>query len=105
MDLDSGPVVVNYPMSEEDFELMLNTLNVWKSKLVKQPARAPLADNFFGFSLTPKERTFPMQAVWRNKDHDIPVTIVGEMGEQNGVKYFKSQSGTGIPENELTFNP
>jgi hypothetical protein len=35
-ELDSGPVLVNYPMSQEDFDLLLKSLDLWKKKLVSQ---------------------------------------------------------------------
>jgi hypothetical protein len=34
LDLDSGPVVINYPMSRGDFELLTSTLSLWERKLV-----------------------------------------------------------------------
>lgn len=46
---------------------------------------------------------FPRAAIWKNADHDKPVSIVGVMGEQDGVKYYKTAEGTGVPETELTF--
>jgi hypothetical protein len=46
---------------------------------------------------------YPKQAVWKNKENDMPVTITGVMGEQNGVLYYQSSTGTGIPANELEF--
>jgi hypothetical protein len=39
----------------------------------------------------------------KNKDFDKPVTIIGEAGVKDGIKYFTLKDGTGIPENELTF--
>ena len=34
-ELDPGPVVVRYPMSGEDYNLLLESLNLWKKKLVQ----------------------------------------------------------------------
>jgi hypothetical protein len=44
-------------------------------------------------------------AVWRNKDHDQPVTITGELGPgPDGRKYLKiAESQVGIPEDEIFF--
>jgi hypothetical protein len=42
-------------------------------------------------------------ATWKNKDFDKPVTITGYMGETSGVKYYRSEDGTGIPQNEIIF--
>jgi hypothetical protein len=51
-----------------------------------------------------EEEPEPRSAVWRNKDHDQPVTIIGEMGERDGRRYFAAkETGTGIPEDELEF--
>jgi hypothetical protein len=47
---------------------------------------------------------FPIQATWRNSDHDTPVTIIGVYGEMNGVVYYISASGTGLPAHELIFH-
>jgi hypothetical protein len=33
-ELDSGPIVIRYPMSQEDFDLLLKSLDLWKKKLV-----------------------------------------------------------------------
>jgi DNA-binding MarR family transcriptional regulator len=46
----------------------------------------------------------PKQAMWRNKDHDLPVTVTGELGENGGKQYYSiAESDTGIPEDELDF--
>lgn len=43
-------------------------------------------------------------AMWRNKDHDQPVTITGELGEQDGKRFYTAkETSTGIPEDELEF--
>lgn len=47
---------------------------------------------------------YPRQAMWKNKDHDQPVTVVGEAGDKDGKKFYKIKgSDTGIPEDELEF--
>ena len=48
----------------------------------------------------------PRSAIWRNNDHDQPVTVTGELGAApDGRRYFKILgSDTGVPENELEFN-
>jgi hypothetical protein len=46
----------------------------------------------------------PRQATWKNKDHDQPVTITGELGEKEGRRFFAAkETTTGIPEDELEF--
>jgi hypothetical protein len=43
-------------------------------------------------------------AMWRNKDHDQPVTITGELGEHDGKRFYAAkETSTGIPEDELEF--
>jgi hypothetical protein len=81
---DIGDAMIPMGMSEADFGLFEKALTLFKPKIIRN-AR------------------FPVGAIWRNKDSDKPVTIVGEMGEKDGQRYFKSQDGTGIPESELTF--
>jgi len=51
-----------------------------------------------------EEEAEPRKAMWRNKDHDQPVTITGEMGEKNGRRFYTAkETSTGIPEDELEF--
>lgn len=53
---------------------------------------------------TQAELEQPKQATWRNKDHDQPVTVIGEAGEKDGKKYYSiEESNTGVPEDELDF--
>ncbi|SRR6266446_2891843 len=87
-ELDSGPVTVRYPMSKDDFDLLIKSLNLWEKKLVKTPAPCP---------------PLPANAMWKCKDSNRPVKIVALMGEKDGQRYFKSEDGTGIPESELVF--
>lgn len=46
---------------------------------------------------------FPKKAIWRNQDFDMPVTIVAIYGEHNGIIWYRSATGTGIPGHELEF--
>lgn len=49
--------------------------------------------------------SYPRPATWSNKDHDQPVTVIGRLGDEKGINYYKiEESDTGIPENELDFN-
>jgi hypothetical protein len=81
--LDIGDAPIPVGMSETDFDLLLETLRLWKKKIVRSE--------------------YPRSAIWKNKDHDKPVTITGMMGEKDGEKYYQSSEGTGIPASELTF--
>jgi hypothetical protein len=82
--LDIGDAPIPVGMSNSDFDLLLETLRLWKKKIVRSE--------------------YPRSAIWKNKDHDKPVTITGMMGEKDGEKYYQSSEGTGIPESELTFD-
>lgn len=77
---------IPFPMSEEDFELFVGTLNLWKKKLT-----APLK---------PKARP----AIWKNNNSDVPVTVVGEMKAADGATYYKVEgSDAGIPSSQVQF--
>jgi hypothetical protein len=82
---DNRMAKIPFPISEEDFELFINTLTLWKKKLIIKPM------------------VFPAVAIWKNKDFDKQVTLTGYMGETGGVKYYRSEDGTGIPQTELIF--
>lgn len=46
----------------------------------------------------------PRAAIWRNNDHDLPVTITGELGERDGKRFYAAkETSTGIPEDQLVF--
>jgi hypothetical protein len=84
--------MVPFPMTEEDFDLFIGTLQLWKKKLVR--ALSPI----------PPTVKLPANAVWKNNDTDKPVKIVAVMGEQNGELFYQSEDGTGIPVSQLTFS-
>lgn len=53
---------------------------------------------------TQAELIQPKRAMWRNKDHDRPVTVTGELGKKDGKKFYSiEESSTGIPEDEMEF--
>jgi hypothetical protein len=79
---------VPYPVAKEDFDLFIDTLKLWERKLVI-PAQT-------------KSR-FPTTAIWKNAATNKPVKIIGEVGEHDGMRYFKAEDGAEIPENELSF--
>lgn len=56
-------------------------------------------------SVVADPQPYPRSAVWKNKDHDQPVIVIGELGQgPDERRYFKVQgTETGVPENELTF--
>lgn len=53
---------------------------------------------------TQAELIQPKRAMGRNKDHDLPVTVTGELGENDGKQFYSiAESSTGIPGDELEF--
>lgn len=46
-------------------------------------------------------KKYPSVVIWRNKDTDMEITIVGLFGSMNGITYYQSSTGTGIPGNEI----
>jgi hypothetical protein len=83
---------VPYPMSEEDFGLLLDTLKLWKNKLVRK-AKA-----------IPPSIALPANAMWEQNDGSHkPVKIVALMGEKDGELYYQSEDGTGLPASQLKF--
>ncbi|HSV63456.1 MAG TPA: hypothetical protein VLH83_08940 [Chthoniobacterales bacterium] len=83
-------------MSDGDFDLLLETLQLWKKKIVRPAYQPPNPA---------KEMMFPRKAIWKNKDHDMPVVITDLAGEKDGEKYYQSSTGTGIQASELVFDP
>ena len=44
----------------------------------------------------------PKKAMWRNKDHDIPVEVAESLGKKDGEEYIRVKgSKTGIPKKEI----
>lgn len=63
-----------------------------------------VADLVEGFEDEEEPPSPPRQAIWRNKDHDQPVTIIGDLGEKDGRRFYAAkETSTGIPEDELEF--
>jgi hypothetical protein len=45
----------------------------------------------------------PVHALWRNKDHDVPVILVARMSEAGLPDYYLTDKKTGIPASEVVF--
>lgn len=45
----------------------------------------------------------PITALWRNKDHDVPVILVAKMSEPGLPDYYLTDTKTGIPASEVFF--
>jgi hypothetical protein len=48
-------------------------------------------------------KRYPVNVIWRNKDTDMKITIVGFYGIMNEIRYYQSSSGTGIPDHEIVW--
>jgi hypothetical protein len=80
-------VIFTGPVTQEGIEKLAVLLDVSKDTF---PTKAELEQ--------------PRSAIWRNKDHDQPVTVTGVQGEHDGRRYMKIDgSDTGVPENELEY--
>jgi hypothetical protein len=42
-------------------------------------------------------------AIWKNKDMDMPVMIIGIMRSPGFPDYYRAESGTGLPKSEVFF--
>jgi hypothetical protein len=53
----------------------------------------------FGPGLVQNEvaKKFPVDAIWRNKDYDKPVTLTGMAGEKDGEIFYQLADGPGHP--------
>lgn len=77
---------IPFPMSEDDFELFIGTLQLWKKKLTTLPK--PLG----------------RAAIWKNNDHDQPVTIIGEDRSETGEVFYRVDgSNTRLPATQVRF--
>lgn len=92
--LDIGDAPIPVGMSDSDFDLLLDTLKLWKKKIVRPAQQYPNPA---------RDIVFPRKAIWKNKDSDMPVVITDLAGERGGIRYYQSSTGTGIPEHELEF--
>ena len=83
-------VVIYGEASQEAIEKLTTLLDLQKDTF---PTREEL------------ERPQARSATWKNKDHDQPVTVIGDLGEgPDGKHYLKiAESDTGVPESDLEF--
>lgn len=64
----------------------------------------PEAEALRELGIDPSQKQGEYQAIWRNKDSDIPVTVVGFSGRENDEDYLKiAGSNSGIARRELKF--
>lgn len=80
-------VIFNGQVTQEAIDKLAALLNLSKDSY---PTKAELEQ--------------PRSAVWRNKDHDQPVRVTGELGEKDGKRFYAVEgNSSGIPEDELEF--
>lgn len=95
--VDHGQVArIPFPMSEDAFELLMGTLQLWKKKLVPPTVIQPTAPVYQAFPV-------PIEGLWKNKDYDQPVRVVGVMRESGIEEHFMTETGTGIPASQVEF--
>lgn len=46
----------------------------------------------------------PVQALWRNKDHDVPVILLARMSQPGLPDHYLTDTKTGIPTSEVVFD-
>lgn len=49
-------------------------------------------------------RQFPIEAIWHQKDYDIPIMVLGYLGYKDGEHWWLVQNEggqTGIPESQI----
>ena len=87
---------VPYPMAEEDFNLFLETLKLWKKKLVKAPETSnPIPPK-------PAFPSPPFMAIWKGKNVEKMVKIIGQPWFEKGEWIFQDDKGTLVPAREIT---
>ena len=70
--------------------------------MIRKQKRSPfgmywLSDNTYRLAT-------PIPAVWRNKEYDMPISVIGVMGKKDKIHYLMIESSkTGVPENEIFF--
>jgi hypothetical protein len=70
----------------------------------EESGQIPEADALSSLGIDPEAKQAPITAVWHNKDHDIPVTIVGVHGRLNDEDFLMAEeTNAGIPRSELEF--
>jgi hypothetical protein len=104
---------IEQPLAPGERELKLNISRDTQARVIFTGPVTQEAVEKLAALLDMQKDTFPTKAeleasrpaIWRNKDHDQPVNVIGEAGMGlDGKRYVKIEgSDTAIPENELTF--
>ena len=81
-------------MSEDDFDLFIGTLNLWKKKLIKKPE-----------SLKPVFPEPPFTAKRKSATGETMVKIIGQPWFENGKWIFQAEGGILVPADEILPNP
>jgi hypothetical protein len=83
------------------------TITIYGNKLKRRDLeflKKKVGDLLEGFEEEEPEPAAIRSAMWRNKDHDQPVTITGDPGEKDGKRFYAAkETAAGIPEDELEF--
>lgn len=102
------------PLAEGETELKFNISQSSKARIVFSGQVTQEAIELLAKMLDIQKLTFPTEAelkqsrpaIWRNKDHDQPVKVVGDMGaDPDGRHYVRIEgSDSGVPEDELEYS-
>lgn len=99
----TGEKMLVYPISRNSEARIFFNGQVTQEAISKLSALLELSKDTFP-TKEELERPQPRAAMWRNKDHDQPVTVTGEAGEHEGRRYVNIEgSEAGVPEDEIEY--
>lgn len=100
--LAEGESVLAFKISRDSEARVIFKGQVTQEAIEKLSALLDLSKDAYP---TKAELEQPRRAIWHNKDHDQPVTVIGEAGEHDGRRYVRIEgSDTGVPEDELEYS-
>jgi hypothetical protein len=86
-------VYVPRPFSHADFARLEKYLDLFKDVIVSEE---------------PEQKVQPVRtgpAIWKNRDTDLPISVIGDFGEVDGRRYVKIEgSTTGVPLDEVEYD-
>lgn len=93
-------VLFSGEVTQDAFSVLQGILEMQKARPQKPASESSVINSDY----QQKDREYPCEAIWNNKDFDQPVTIIGKAGPKDGKMYYNiADSETGIPEDELEF--
>lgn len=102
-----GAKVLNFSIGRNlEAKVVFNSKDVSQEAVKKLAALLELSqDTFYTQAELDEQAKATRQAVWRNKDHDQPVTVIGDLGAGPDGRRYKQIEGSdsGVPEDELEY--